>query len=146
MKTKEFLDHLDDTQITAAIRAAESRTSGEIRVFVTNRPLGGTDVFDVATRQFEKLGMTATADRNGVLLFLAPRDQRFAILGDHGINEKCGPNFWNTIASDLRRELAEHHFTPAVVSAIHRAGEALAAHFPRALDDLNELPDSVERD
>lgn len=146
MKSKEFLNQLDDQAVTEAIRAAENRTSGEIRVFVTSRPLGKSDVMTVAARQFEKLRMTATAEQNGVLLFFAPRDQKFAILGDRGIDEKCGTEFWNEIARDLHRDLAAGEFTAAVVASILRIGDSLATHFPRHREDRDELPDRVERD
>ncbi len=146
MKPKEFFNRLDDAQVAEAIHQAEAQTSGEIRVFVTRHALGKRDVLDEAARCFEKLKMAETDARNGVLLYFAPRDQRFAILGDCGIDEKCGSEFWNAIAAELHRELAEGHFTEAVVAAIQRTGIALAEHFPRLPDDQNELPDSVKRD
>ncbi len=146
MKSSAFLNQLDDQAVAAAIRSAENRTSGEIRVFVTSLALGRSDVMTAATRQFEKLKMTATAERNGVLLFFAPRDQKFAIVGDSGIDSKCGEGFWDEIASGLNHELAGGRFTEGVVTAIHEIGESLATHFPRRDDDRNELPDRVERD
>jgi uncharacterized membrane protein len=146
MKPKEFLNRLDDERVTAAIRAAEGRTSGEIRVFVSRQPSRGKAVLALATARFERLGMTATADRNGVLLFFLPVEQKFAILGDTGIDAKCGPTFWDDIAHDLTRDLRVGDFTAAVVRAINRAGTALATHFPRNPDDHNELPDTIERD
>lgn len=146
MKPKEFFNQLDDCRIADAIQSAELRTSGEIRVYVTRNGLGKMDVFEAAAKCFKKLRMSATAERNGVLLYFAPRDQRFTILGDCGIDEKCGENLWDEIADELHKMLKNGQFTDAVVAAIHRAGEALATHFPRSPDDRNELPDAVQRD
>lgn len=146
MKEKDFLEKLDDARVVAAIAAAEERTSGEIRVFVTKRSLGGDDVQRRAEARFEKLGMTATVARNGVLFYFAPRDQRFAIVGDRGIHEKCGADFWTEIATALQSHLARGAFTEGVVEAIGRAGAALARYFPREADDRNEQRDEVERD
>ena len=146
MKPKEFLAKLDDAQVVAAIAAAERETSGEIRVFVSRRTLGGDDVQRRAEARFVKLGMAATAARNGVLFYFVPRDRRFAIVGDRGIHEKCGDGFWTTTAAALHERLARGEFTEGVVEAIARAGAALAEHFPRGADDRNELRDEVERD
>ncbi len=146
MKPGKFYDQLDDARVVAAIAEAERRTSGEIRVFVSSRALGGDDVLRRAQARFEKLGMTATAERNGVLLYFLPRDRKFAILGDRGIHGKCGAELWNAIAARLRARLAGGEFTDGVVEAITRAGEALAEHFPARPGGANELPDRVERD
>ncbi len=146
MKPHDFLQKLDDAQVVRAIQAAERKTSGEIRVFVTDRDLGAERVVDRAAARLEKLGMTATRDRNAVLLYFVPRAHQFAIVGDKGIHEKCGETFWNEVASGIREKLREGRFTEAVVDAIGKAGEVLASHFPRRPDDRNELPNQVERD
>ncbi len=146
MKPRHFLDQLDDARVMAAIEAAERRTSGEIRVFVSRRRLGADDVVARAAKRFTKLGMTATGERNGVLLYFVPLDQRFAVIGDAGIHARCGEEFWGAIAAELRGHLAKGQFTEGVVAAIARCGEALAGHFPRRDDDRDELPNHVERD
>lgn len=146
MKPRTFLDQLDDVRVIAAIQEAERTTSGEIRVFVSARKLRGDDIIARAGRRFEKLGMTATRERNGVLLFFMPRERKFAVIGDIAIHEKCGSPFWEEIASGLRERLARGDFTEAVVQAVARAGKALAEHFPRNGDDHNELPDEIGRE
>ena len=146
MKPKDFLAKLDDDRVVAAIQAAEQGTSGEIRVFVSSRALRGDDVQARAEARFVKLGMHATTDRNGVLFYFIPRDRKFAIVGDRGIHEKCGANFWAEIAAALHGRLAKGEFVEGVVEAIGRAGAALAGHFPRRPDDRNELPNAIERD
>ena len=146
MKPGEFLQRLDDAKVVQAIQAAERTTSGEIRVFVTSRALGGDKVVDRAAARFEKLGMTATRERNGVLLYFAPHAQQFAIVGDKGIHEKCGEAFWGGVASEIREKIKEGRFTEAVVEAIEKTGNALARHFPRSPEDRDELPNEVGRD
>jgi uncharacterized membrane protein len=146
MKSRDFLQKLDEAQIVAAIQAAERKTSGEIRVFVTNRGLGGDSVVNRAAARFEKLGMTATRDRNAILLYFVPRANQFAIVGDKGIHEKCGETFWNDVTSGIREKLVQGRFTEALVGAIEVTGEILARYFPRQPDDRNELPNRVGRD
>src|SRR4029453_14703920 len=90
METSNFLDALDHDRIVKAIADAEARSRGEIRVHVSQKPVD--DPQAAAARQFEALGMTKTAERNGVLLFVAPASQSFAVVGDQGIHERCGPD------------------------------------------------------
>ena len=144
MKPRDFIANLDEAKVLAAIQAAEQKTSGEIRVFVSHRPVD--DPLAAAQSHFEKLGMTKTRARNGVLLFFAPVAQKFAIIGDSGIHEKCGSDFWENISRQMGDHLKSHRFTEAVTAAIHAAGEALGRHFPRQASDIDELPNRIERD
>ena len=143
MKQKEFLDRLDQPRIVAAIASAEGRTSGEIRVHIQPRAKGGALRF-VAEKTFERLGMTKTALRNGVLLFIASEEQQFVILGDKGIDEKVPAGFWDVIAAALGARFKAGAFTEGICEAIEAAGQHLAAWFPRSADDLNELSDDID--
>jgi uncharacterized membrane protein len=146
MKPRDFLRKLDDAQVVKAIQAAENSSSGEIRVFVTNRSVGPQEVVRRATARFKKLGMTNTRHRNAILLYFAPRARQFAVVGDERIHAKCGHAFWNGVVARTCAALREGEFTAAVVGAIRMAGEVLACHFPRLPDDRNELPNEVGRD
>jgi uncharacterized membrane protein len=147
MQHREFVAQLDDSKIARAIATAEEKSSGEIRVFVSRqKPETDAEALALAQRIFTRLGMTKTKHRNGVLLFFAPATQKFAIIGDSGVHEKCGPAFWEEVAVALTPMLKQREFTSAVISGVERAGKALADHFPRAPDDSNELPNVVERD
>ncbi len=132
---------LDHARIVAAIAAAEHRTSGEIRVVIDQRKLA--DPVGAARRQFEHLGMTRTAARNGVLILIAPRSRSFAVIGDEGIHRHCGDAFWRELAAELEEHFKRGDFNGGLEHAIARAGTLLAAHFPRRPDDRNELPDTV---
>lgn len=142
MQQKEFLEKLDQERVVQAIRDAEQKTSGEIRVHVL--PKGGADIRKFAERTFERLGMTKTALRNGVLLFIATEEQRFVILGDKGIDEKVPSGFWDEISAKLTIRFKNGEFTDGIVEAIAAAGEHLKKYFPRAADDVDELPDQVD--
>jgi uncharacterized membrane protein len=144
--THDFLRQLDEAAVVQAIQQAESRTSGEIRVFVTTRYADADDILGRAASRFEKLGMSTTQDRNAVLLYFAPRSQQFAIIGDKGVYEKFGAELWHEIASMIAEKLRVGRFTEAVVSGISMAGDLLARHFPRRTDDRNELPNEIDRD
>ena len=142
MRTKQFLENLEHDRIAKAIAAAEAKTSGEIRVFIQRGEV--TDAIAAARERFEALGMTQTAERNAVLIFIAPRAQKFAVIGDKGIHEKCGDSFWQVLTAAMRGHFQAQNFTDAVVHAIAETGGLLARHFPRGLEDRNELSDIVE--
>jgi uncharacterized membrane protein len=142
MNTRQFIHKLDHDRIVDAIRRAEARSRGEVRVHVSNQQ--PADVQKAAEAQFERLGMTATALRNGVLIYVAPPAQQFAVIGDLAIHERGGPGFWAAVAQAMEEDFRAGRFTDGIVKGVTRLGDALAAHFPR-LDqpDANELPDQV---
>jgi uncharacterized membrane protein len=142
MQQKEFLKQLDQQRIVDAIKRAEGRTSGEIRVHV--QPKAGADIRKLAEKTFERLGMTMTKLRNGVLLFVASEEQRFVILGDRGIDEKVPPGFWEDIAARLTARFKNGEFTDGIIEAIEAAGEHLEKYFPRAAGDVDELSDDID--
>ena len=141
MRQKEFLAALDRPRIVDAIGSAERMTSGEIRVHIQPKAYG--EIRHVAEKTFERLGMTKTADRIGVLLFIACEEQRFVILGDQGIDSRVPAGFWDDIATKLHDRFQRGEFTDGIVDAIHSAGEQLRTYFPRAHDDVDELANEI---
>jgi uncharacterized membrane protein len=136
-----FLWRLNQPRIVAAIRAAELRTSGEIRVFISHKKCA--DALAEARLQFEQLGMTRTAQQNGVLIFVAPRSRSLAIVGDKAVHERCGADFWQAAVQRLAAALAAKQLTLGILHAIEEVAEILAQHFPRTEGDQNELCDEV---
>lgn len=141
MKTDEFIKGLDAPVIERAIQEAELKTSGEIRVVVSHKPVD--DPVATARGEFERQGMTRTRRRNAVLLFIAPASQGFAIIGDEGIHAKCGDTFWSEVAAAMQKDFRDGQHTHALVEGIRRCGALLAQHFPPEAGDVNELPDGV---
>jgi uncharacterized membrane protein len=133
---------IDKERIQQAIRKVERRSTGEIRVSVS--PLFWGSVRKAAERAFERLGMTATRDRNAVLFFVVPSRHRFAVLGDSGIHERAGQEFWQRIVRCVSAKFHQGDFTDGVVAGIEAVGEKLAEHFPVDSRNINELPDEVD--
>jgi uncharacterized membrane protein len=142
MRTKEFLSKLEHDQIVRTIRDAESKTSGQIRVFVQRGKLD-VDPLPAAHRRFHRLGMHKTPERNAVLIFVAPRAHKFAIVGDKAIHEKCGDTLWAHLVNQMRDHFRNEKFSEAIVDAIREIGEALATQFPRRSTSSGELPDEL---
>ncbi|MDQ6656608.1 MAG: TPM domain-containing protein [Verrucomicrobiota bacterium] len=142
MRSEEFMARLDHPRIVAAIAAAEAKTSGEIRVFVQRGEVAG-DPLPFAEKKFLELGMHKTAERNAILILVAPRARKFAVVGDEGVHRKCGPAYWEQLVTSMRGHFQREDFTEALLEGINSAGELLAAHFAHQSDDRNELPDDV---
>ena len=130
MRTKEFLSKLEHDRIVAAIRETEAKTSGEIRVFIQRGELKDDPVI-AAQKRFQRLGLHKNARHNDVLIFVAPRAHKFAIVGDEAIHQKCGEQLWQRLVEDMREHFRNEKFSHALVEAIHEIGDALAAHFPK---------------
>jgi len=143
MKPEDFLKQLDEPKVIAEIEGAERMTSGEIRVYVSENEVA--DPLSRAAYRFKKLGMHKTRERNAVLLYFAPRVQKFAVIGDSGIHAKCGQPFWDEVVVDIRAQLREQHFTEAVVLAVRKVGDVLSRHFPPGDDNRDELPNTIAR-
>jgi len=121
--------------------AAEKKTSAEIRVHLERK--AKPDILAHAQSRFEKLGMTATQDHNGVLIFMGIRSKRFAVIGDSGIHQKVAPEFWNDIVHSMMTAFKEDRFADGIIEAIGIIGDKLSAHFPYQAGDVNELPDEI---
>ena len=128
MKRKHFLANIDENQIASAIALAEQKTSGQIRVFVSHHRC--TDPMLMARKHFHRLGMAKSHHRNGILIFVAPESQTFALVGDAGVHDKCGDTFWHALRDEMIPEFKTERYTDGIVHAIRRAGELLATHFP----------------
>lgn len=142
MRTHRFLSQLDHDRIVRAIKEAEAKTSGQIRVYI-QRGKFEEAALPRAQKKFLQLGMQKTAERNGVLIFVAPRAQKFAVMGDEGIHQKCGAQFWEELVEKMRKHFQREEFTEALVESIESTGQLLARHFPRTGASANELPDEI---
>ena len=141
MNKADFLKQLDHSVIESAIARAESVTSGEIRVAIIHEPTGNP--LALAQDTFTRLGMTKTKHRNAVLILIAPASQTFAVIGDQAVHQKCGPAFWEDLTTAMSGSFKSGNFTAGLIEGISRAGDLLAAHFPREPGDANELPDTI---
>jgi uncharacterized membrane protein len=143
MLRRRLRQRIDADAVKAAIEEVERRTTGEIRVSVSTFFWG--DVRKTAEKAFERLGMTATVRRNGVLFFLVPSRRKFVVLGDEGIHQRVGQSFWDDVTAAVSSRFRKGDFTGGLVHGIAEAGRVLALHFPRDPDaNPNELPDEVD--
>jgi uncharacterized membrane protein len=143
MTRKKLMQVIDREKIKKAIQAAELRTSGEICVSVA--PFFWGNIHKAADKAFARMGVARTKDHNGVLFFVVPSRRKFVVLGDAGIHERVGQEFWHRVVAVVAERFREGDFTGGLVRGIEEVGEQLASHFPYdAATDRNELPDDVD--
>jgi uncharacterized membrane protein len=138
---REFFTEQQQQQIVNAIKEAEKNTSGEIQVHLESHCK--KEVMGRAAEVFNSLKMAKTVLKNGVLFYLAVKDQKFAILGDEGINKVVPGNFWDSIKNSMQARFMEGKFCEGLCEGIIAAGEQLKKHFPYSVDDKNELSDEI---
>jgi uncharacterized membrane protein len=131
----------EQQRIREAVERAEKHTSGEIRVCVEKTC--SEDVLDRAATYFTKLDMHKTKLRNGVLIYLATEDHKFAIIGDGGINKVVPANFWDQTKLDMLEQFKQGNLVEGITTGVTLAGEQLKKYFPYDTDDSNELSDDV---
>jgi len=138
---KSFFDVEQQEAIKQAIVEAERNTSGEIRVHIDNECTG--EAMHKAVDVFAKLKMHETELRNGVLIYLAVKDKKFAILGDAGINIAVPLGFWDTIREQMAVQFKKGEFVEGLCEAILASGNQLKKHFPYKKNDINELNNDI---
>src|ERR1700760_1447942 len=113
----------EQQRIRTAIQDAEKHTSGQIRVCIEKSC--SENVLDRAAKYFYKLDMHQTKHRNGVLVYLATVDRKFAIIGDAGINEVVPEDFWNSTKEDMLAHFRLGNLVEGIVTGLEIAGDQL---------------------
>lgn len=131
----------EQESIANAIADAEKATSGEIRIAIEKHCHGSA--FERATQYFSELGMDKTAQHNGVLIYLASSDHKFAIIGDRGIDRVVPEDFWETTQIAMTAHFSSGNIAQGIIAGVAAAGEKLALFFPYQSGDVNELPNDI---
>ncbi len=133
----------EEVRITAAIRAAERGTSGEIRLYVEDFCMRDHPV-ERASEIFQLFGMFNTKQRNAVVVYLAEKSRHFAFWGDTGIHDRVGFQFWEAEKRMLLEYLQRDEAAEGVCKVLELIGIQLRTHFPADENhDDNELPDEI---
>ena len=144
MTPEEFLTADEETRIIEAIRKAEKNTSGEIRVHLESKNKEKPSMAYV-WEVFNKIGMTETKQKNGVLFYVDVHHHTFIIIGDEGINQVVPDNFWDQIKQTVIRHFKQEEYAQGLVEGILMVGQQLKTYFPYKEDDVNELPDEISK-
>jgi uncharacterized membrane protein len=138
---RNFFNPQEQQLLIDAITKAELRTSGEIRLHLENFCFGNE--VKKAQKVFTRLKMHQTQERNGVLIYIATFSRKIAIIGDEGIHQKLGEQFWKALVEKLIRQFQSNKKAGALAECILECGEQLGKFFPRSSDDKNELSNAI---
>lgn len=143
-KKNKFFTEEEYRLIVQAIKEAEHQTSGEVRVFVESK-CSYMDAVDRAAEIFLRLQMHKTAERNGVLVYIAVKDRQLAIFGDEAIHKKVGKEYWDRLVKQMISHFDKNNFADGIRHTVLEIGKDLQKHFPHhKYTDKNELPDDIE--
>jgi uncharacterized membrane protein len=138
---RNFFNEQEQQLLVNAITEAESKTSGEIRLHLENFCFGNE--LKRAQKVFAKLKMHQTKERNGVLIYVATLSRKVAVIGDEGIHQKLGSEFWEKLVSTLIAQFKADKKAPALAACIIECGKQLGTFFPRQADDTDELSNAI---
>jgi len=135
-----FSDH-DSEAIVRAIGEIEESTVGELRVHIEDHCEGSP--MDRAIEVFNKLAMYRTAQKTGVLIYLASEDHKLAIIGDKGIHDILGDGYWQQIMSEMKEKFIGDSIFSGVLHGVLAVGKELKNHFPELRKPKNELSNEI---
>jgi len=142
-RVEDFLSPDEEHEIVQAILNAERKTSGEIRVHIEAHTR--LDHFERAKEVFHFLKMDNTKDENGVIIYIAVNDKKFAIYGDRGINKVVDDNFWDTTKNAIAAHFKEGNHKQGIIDGVLMAGKELETFFPWQHGDTNELSNEISK-
>ncbi|MFZ2974383.1 MAG: TPM domain-containing protein [Ferribacterium limneticum] len=137
----------DLAAIGAAVKASEAKQRGEIRIAIEGplplrALLRNESSRDRAASLFQSLGVAATREANGILIYVQLVDHQVEILADRGISAHVPPAEWDAICRRMETAFAADNYQTGMVDAIKRITALLAQHFPATGDNPNELDDA----
>ncbi|MHC4433310.1 MAG: TPM domain-containing protein [Planctomycetota bacterium] len=138
---RKFLSAAESARINSAIKGAESKTSGEIKLVMARHCWGNMKA--KARRIFKQLGLHKTKERNCVLILFVVTNREFLIYGDQGIHERVGQEFWDDIRDKMMADFEQDEFGDGISRGVCVIGERLSQHFPYQRDDTDEISDDI---
>lgn len=95
-----------------------------------------------ALEQFYTRGLSRTAERNGVLIYVSLAEHYIRIIADDGVASKVSQAAWRRAVDALGSHIAQDRIADGFVEAVELCADVLAAHYPPD-DAHNHLPDRI---
>ena len=114
-----------------------------LRMLLVPPPIKTMRVHERAVRAFRIGAERRTTGRTGVLIYLSMREHRAEIVADQAIATKVEPDVWGAAMQAMLVHVREGRVADGMIAAVENVGAIIAPHFPRAEDDVNELPDRL---
>ncbi len=133
--------------IEEEIAQGELRHTAEIRIVIERAlsPLTilqrGISPRERALEVFAELHVWDTAANNGVLVYVSVADHQVEILADRAASASVDSGVWEDACAQISRAAAEGRLGDGILAAVRDMNGALAAAFPGAGANPNELRD-----
>ena len=114
-----------------------------LKYFLIPPPVKARRVLVRAITCFKVGAERRTHGRTGILIYLSLREHRAEIVADAAIASKVAPEVWGEAMAAMLVEIKAGRLADGMIAAVERVGAVLAEHFPRAENDVNELPDRL---
>ncbi len=114
-----------------------------LKFFLIPGPMKTARVHDRAVAHFKVGAERRTHGRTGIMIYLSMREHRAEIVADQPIAEKVPAEVWGEAMADMLAEIKQGKIAEGMAAGVRDVGKVLAEHFPRADDDVNELPDRL---
>lgn len=112
-------------------------------LMLTPKRIKATRVRARALRYFKVGAERRTQGRTGILIYLSMAEHIAEIVADEAIHSVVPPERWGDAMAHLVGHVREGRVADGMIAAITQVGAILGQHFPRADDDINELPDRL---
>lgn len=113
-----------------------------LRMLLVPRAAQRARAHRAALEQFYTRGLSRTAARNGVLIYVSLAERYARIVADEGAASKAGQDAWRKAVDALVSQIAEERVAQGFVDAIDICADVLARDFPPRETD-NRLPDRI---
>lgn len=114
-----------------------------LRLALTPAPVKAARVHARALTCFRIGAESRTTGRTGVLIYLSLAERRAEIIADEAVASKVPPEVWGDAMQAMLGHVRAGRMGDGMAAAVEQVGAVLAAHCPRAADDINELPDRL---
>lgn len=114
-----------------------------LKFWLIPRPIRAARVRGRAETLFKVGAERRTSGRTGVLIYLSLREHRAEIVADAAIASKVSPEVWGLAMAAMLDPIRDGRLADGMIAAVGEVGKVIAQHFPRAADDVNELPDRL---
>lgn len=114
-----------------------------LKFFMIPDPIKHARVRARAVTCFKVGAERRTHGRTGILIYLSMQEHRAEIVADASIATKVSSEVWGEAMAAMLAEIRAGRIGDGMVAAVERVGAVLAEHFPRAQNDVNELPDRL---
>ncbi|NNL86313.1 MAG: hypothetical protein HKP27_11700, partial [Myxococcales bacterium] len=97
-----------------------------------------------AAAAFHEHGLSRTAGRSGVLLFVALLEHRVIVLGDTGLDALLDSDeSWSDVVTTVLSRVGGGDLCDGLIRGVQKIGGMLARHLPAPPRNVDELPTAL---